>query len=81
MNVFRPGMTRILTETPVPVVPMAISGLWASMFSRAEKVIWRRLPRRLFARIVVSAGAPVAPGLAEPAAMRETVLALRGAIP
>jgi len=78
MNVFRPGMTRILAETPVPVVPMALSGLWTSMFSRAEKSAWRRLPRRLFAKITVSAGPPVASELATPDAMREQVLALRG---
>jgi 1-acyl-sn-glycerol-3-phosphate acyltransferase len=74
-------MTRIINETPVAVVPMAITGLWASMFSRAEKVIWRRLPRRLFAKITVSAGPPVAPQLAAPDAMREVVLALRGDVP
>jgi 1-acyl-sn-glycerol-3-phosphate acyltransferase len=81
MNIFRPGMTRIITETPVPVVPMALSGLWTSMFSRAEKAIWRRLPRKLFSGITVSAGPPVAPELAAPEVMREKVLALRGAIP
>jgi 1-acyl-sn-glycerol-3-phosphate acyltransferase len=80
MNIFRPGMTRIITETPVPVIPMALSGLWTSMFSRAEKAIWRRLPRRLFAKITVSAGPPVAPALAAPDVMREQVLVLRGAI-
>jgi 1-acyl-sn-glycerol-3-phosphate acyltransferase len=81
MNIFRPGMTRIITETPVPVVPMALSGLWTSMFSRAEKAIWRRLPRKLFSGITVSAGPPVAPELAAPEAMREKVLTLRGTIP
>jgi len=81
LNVFRPGMTRILAETSVPVVPMAISGLWASMFSRAEKIIWRRLPRKLFARITVSADSPVAPELATPDAMRARVLKLRGDVP
>jgi 1-acyl-sn-glycerol-3-phosphate acyltransferase len=81
MNIFRPGMTRIVTTTPVPVIPMALSGLWASMFSRAEKAIWRRLPRRILSKITVSAGPPVAPELATPDAMREKVLALRGAIP
>ena len=34
---FRAGMMRILKETPVPVVPMALSGLWDSMFSRKYK--------------------------------------------
>jgi 1-acyl-sn-glycerol-3-phosphate acyltransferase len=78
MNVFRPGMTRILNETPVPMVPMALSGLWTSMFSRAEKSPWRRLPRRLFAKITVSAAPPVPPENAAPDAMREVVLELRG---
>jgi 1-acyl-sn-glycerol-3-phosphate acyltransferase len=31
---FRPGMVRILERTPVPVIPMALSGLWRSIFSR-----------------------------------------------
>ncbi|WNO62189.1 MFS transporter [Rheinheimera sp. MMS21-TC3] len=30
---FRPGIERILTESPVPVVPMALKGLWGSFFS------------------------------------------------
>jgi 1-acyl-sn-glycerol-3-phosphate acyltransferase len=81
MNIFRPGMTRIVTETPVSVVPMAISGLWTSMFTRAEKIAWRRLPRKLFAKITVSAGPPVDPQLATPDAMREKVRALRGDSP
>jgi len=81
MNIFRPGMTRIITETPVPVVPMALSGLWNSMFSRAGKALWQRWPRKLFAKITVSAGPPVAPELAAPDVMREQVLMLRGAVP
>src|ERR1700719_4462596 len=31
---FRPGLMRILAQTPVPVVPLALSGLWGSLFSR-----------------------------------------------
>lgn len=31
---FRPGVSRIVAETPVPVVPMALRGLWGSFFSR-----------------------------------------------
>ncbi|CAM3730123.1 MFS transporter [Rheinheimera salexigens] len=30
---FRPGIERILAESPVPVVPMALKGLWGSFFS------------------------------------------------
>src|SRR5690606_36132140 len=42
---FRAGMLRILKETPVPVIPMALSGLWNSMFSRKYKAVWKRWPR------------------------------------
>ncbi|MFO1425970.1 MAG: 1-acyl-sn-glycerol-3-phosphate acyltransferase [Steroidobacteraceae bacterium] len=75
---FRAGMLRILRETPVPVVPMALSGLWGSMFSRAYKAVWQRLPRRLFARIELRVGAPIAPEDAELATLQARVLALRG---
>lgn len=81
IDVFRPGMTRIVTETPVPVIPMALSGLWTSMFSRAEKSVWRRLPRKFLSKIIVSVGQPVAPEVASPEAMRERVAALRGDVP
>src|SRR6185436_4135570 len=34
MGVFRPGISQALGRTPVPVVPMALSGLWQSLFAR-----------------------------------------------
>ncbi|WP_333607915.1 MFS transporter [Arsukibacterium sp.] len=37
MDGFRPGIERILAETPVPVVPMALQGLWGSFFSHHGK--------------------------------------------
>jgi 1-acyl-sn-glycerol-3-phosphate acyltransferase len=73
---FRPGMMRILAETPVPVIPLAISGLWGSMFSRYTRTVWRRLPRKLFARVTLTAGTPVRPLEATPKGMRDRVQAL-----
>jgi 1-acyl-sn-glycerol-3-phosphate acyltransferase len=79
---FRQGLTRILDETPVPVIPMAIAGLWGSMFSRRARKIWQRLPRKLWHRVVVRVGEPVAPAEAEPEVLRERVLALyRASLP
>ncbi|GIX34785.1 MAG: MFS transporter [Lysobacteraceae bacterium] len=61
---FRPGIERILAESPVPVVPMALTGLWESMWSRRDSRLRRmRLPRRLRARIGVVAGPPLPPTL------------------
>ena len=71
-------MMRILKETPVPVMPLAISGLWGSMFSRYEKAVLLRAPRKLFARITLRAGAPLAPQGVQPESLREVTLALRG---
>lgn len=77
---FRPGMMRILQETSVPVVPVALSGLWDSMFSRKEKSVWRRLPRGLWPKIALRVGAPVEPAAASPELLRGRVLELRGAL-
>jgi len=73
---FRTGVTRIVTETPVPVIPMAISGLWGSMFSRRTPKIWQRLPRKLWHRVVVNVGEPVLPEVAIPDELRQRVCAL-----
>jgi 1-acyl-sn-glycerol-3-phosphate acyltransferase len=74
---FRAGMLRILKETPVPVIPMAVSNLWGSMFSRYSKALLGRLPRRYLARSTLAVGAPVPPQHATLENLRERVLALR----
>ena len=46
------GLTRILDANPVPVVPMALRGLWGSMFSRKDgPALSRPFRRGLFSRI------------------------------
>ena len=78
---FRPGLKRILAETPVPVIPMALCGLWGSMFSRHSKRVWQRLPRKLRSRVFIRVGEPVPPADADPARLRERVRALRSGYP
>jgi 1-acyl-sn-glycerol-3-phosphate acyltransferase len=73
---FRPGLMRILAQTPVPVIPLALSGLWGSLFSRRTPSVWRRLPRKLWAKVRVAAGAPVSPREANPEMLHERVAAL-----
>jgi 1-acyl-sn-glycerol-3-phosphate acyltransferase len=76
---FRPGVERILAARPVPVVPIALRGMWASMWSRRETRRGRmRLPRRLRARIAVVAGEPVDGASASAASLEAHVRALRG---
>jgi len=76
---FRPGIQRILEETPVPVVPMALRGLWGSFFSRKGGAAMTRPFRRgLFSKIALVAAPPIAPELATPEGLRERVQTLRG---
>jgi 1-acyl-sn-glycerol-3-phosphate acyltransferase len=78
IGTFRPGIERILRETPVPVVPMALRGLWGSAFSRSpEGRAWWQW-RRVFSRIALVVAPPVPPPAATPEALKATVLSLRG---
>lgn len=45
---FRPGLTRILNDTPVPIIPIALSGLWGSFFSRRYGKAMNHWPRHFF---------------------------------
>jgi 1-acyl-sn-glycerol-3-phosphate acyltransferase len=76
---FRPGIKRIIERTPVPVVPLALRGLWGSFFSRkGGPAMTRPFRRGVFSRIGLVAGVPVPPQQVTPEGMQEQVLALRG---
>jgi 1-acyl-sn-glycerol-3-phosphate acyltransferase len=74
---FRPGLMRILAETPVPVVPMALSGLWGSVFSRHSARLLAPLVQSPSARIGIAIGPAVPAAEATPEGLRARVLALR----
>jgi hypothetical protein len=76
---FRPGIARILQDTPVPVIPMALRGLWGSFFSRKDgPAMTKPFRRGVWSRIALEVGAPVAAAAATPDLLRERVLTLRG---
>jgi 1-acyl-sn-glycerol-3-phosphate acyltransferase len=76
---FRPGVERILKRDPVPVIPMALQGLWGSMFSRYDKSLTRYLlPRRLWSRVGLVVGNARPPETATAAALEADVRELRG---
>ena len=77
---FKPGIEKILAKTPVPVVPMAVRGLWQSMWSRrASKMGRSRLPRRFRARIELIAGEPMPGDKLRASDLEVRVRQLRGA--
>ncbi|EIK61366.1 MFS transporter [Pseudomonas lactis] len=75
MNEFRGGVTRILEETPVPVIPMALQGLWGSFFSRDPN---KGFFHRIWSRVVLVAGGAVSADAATPQTLHEIVGSLRG---
>ncbi len=79
MRAFRPGIVKIIRRNPVPVVPMALRGLWGSFFSRKGGAAMKgKLPRPLFYKIGLALGPPVPPAEVRAADLRERVAALRG---
>ena len=79
MSDFRPGLLRILAENPVPVVPIALGGLWGSMFSHGARGFSRYLPVRLNSHVKVNVGEPIAPDAVTLESLYARVAVLRGA--
>ncbi|MEF1174838.1 MFS transporter [Vibrio sinaloensis] len=78
MNEFMRGMDLILRRSPVPVIPMALKGLWGSYFSRSKGRAFKGLPTRFWSRIEIEAGTPVQPADATTSVMHDRVAKLRG---
>ncbi|MGY2961199.1 1-acyl-sn-glycerol-3-phosphate acyltransferase [Pseudomonas sp. TE36184] len=77
MNEFRGGVTRILEETPVPVIPLALQGLWGSFFSRDPN---KGFFHRIWSRVTLVVGQPVTAQAATPSHLQGLVGELRGAV-
>ena len=81
---FKPGVEKILARCnaagrPVPVVPMALRGMWASMWSRRDGRLGRmRVPRRFRAPVEIVADAPIDGRIATAALLEAKVRELRG---
>ena len=75
---FKSGIKRIVDATPVPVVPLALRGLWGSLFSRSRGRAFMKKPRGPFSRIELAAGKPIPADEVTPEAIQAVVGALRG---
>ena len=82
IGVFRPGVQRILAARLVPVVPIALRGMWTSMWSQRDSKLSRmRVPRRLRAHVELIIGAPIPATQASAELLEATVRELRGDSP
>jgi 1-acyl-sn-glycerol-3-phosphate acyltransferase len=79
MSEFKRGVEKILERRPVPVVPMALRGLWGSFFSRRDgRAAMSKLPQRFWSRIELVATAPVHGDAASATGLQRIVAGLRG---
>lgn len=77
MDRFRAGgIERILKESPVTVVPMALDGLWGSMFSRMPKAQKKQQKRGLRHQLTLTIGDPIPAAQASAATLEAQVRAL-----
>ncbi len=77
---FRPGIERIIRDTPVPVVPLALRGMWGSFFSHKNGPAMRRPPQHLWSPVYLTAGPTVSPCRVTARHLRHTVQMLHGDI-
>ena len=45
----------------MPVIPLALLGLWGSFFSRKDGAAMLKMPRGIFSKIGLVVGKPIAP--------------------
>ncbi|MBP0599305.1 MFS transporter [Herbaspirillum sp. LeCh32-8] len=79
LNPFRGGVQKIIERTPVPVLPMALRGLWGSLLSRdPSNPLSRSFKRGLFSRLELVVGEAIPAAEVSPDLLQERVKALRG---
>lgn len=61
MSPFKLGIEKIVQRTPVPVIPMALHGMWGSFFSRKDSPAMSGFPRRFRSPIQLVIGKPIPP--------------------
>ncbi len=69
---FRRGLARIMKDVDAPIIPVALDGVWGSIFSfKKGRFLWK-IPSRLPYPVTVNYGAPLPPS-ATPFEVRQAV--------
>jgi len=75
---FKQGIEKIISRTPVPVVPMALKGLWGSWFSRKNGDAMKGIPRKFMSKIELKVGELIPAEDVTSQYLRKKVYALHG---
>ena len=75
---FKKGIERIIERSPVPVIPLALRGLWGTWFSRINGNAMSGLPRKFMTKIQLVAGEPISPEDVSAQFLYEKVCDLKG---
>ncbi len=78
MRKFQPGVEQIIKRTPVPVVPLAIQGVWGTWFSRHKGRAMKGFPTAFMKRLSILSSESVSPEDVDRNDLYDRVLALRG---
>jgi len=79
INEFKGGIAKIVERSHVPVIPMALRGLWGHLLSRSgDNLLERAFRKGLRSRLALAVGTPVAPTEVTPELLQREVAALRG---
>ncbi|KAB8042589.1 MFS transporter [Janthinobacterium aquaticum] len=76
---FKGGIAKIIERNKVPVIPLALRGLWGHLLSKRNGHLFERAFKGgLRSRLALAVGLPVAPELATPELLQQKVQELRG---
>lgn len=81
MTRFKFGVEWMIKRNPVPVIPIALRGLWGSILSRKYiKAKWPFLPRSFRRKVTAVCGTPIPPELAHINRLQREVMRLKNSV-
>ena len=78
MNEFKRGIEKIVERNPVPVIPMALRGMWGSFFSHKYGQALKAFPRRFWSKVELVIDKAILPEQINAKELQSKTLELRG---